>query len=87
MERVDRIATYDAAFDYLTRFYNRKAGRPKLNELDSHEIDLTREEEEGPVADTGMDQVKTGQDPTQPDPLDLAAGLPGEIADPCHRSS
>ena len=86
MERIDKIASYNSAFDFLTKFYNRPGKRPKLNEIDSTEIDLTADSDVvGDNARSNGEQVdganNNGDIPGEhgeKDPIDLAAGLPGE---------
>ncbi len=90
VERIEKLPAYDHAFDYLTRFYRRKAGgkkgisRLKLGHKASEEIDLTNESDEdmgdglksGVVETNGHHEVK-GADEGGADSIGLAAGLPG----------
>lgn len=85
VERIETVAPYQSAFDYLTKFYNRKAARPKLNETESSEIDMTGDIDEMP----GPSSPKSA--PQRPeireDPMELAAGLPGMFAPTCDGKS
>lgn len=85
VERIDKIASYSSSLDFLTRFYNQKAGRPKLNELDSNEIDLTGESDDDGLDATDDDNLAKTENLAKEPPqggnnsIDLAAGLPGEL--------
>ena len=90
VERIEKILAYDAAFDYLTRFYRREtrstkiSAKPKLGHRASEEIDLTAlSDEEGEYGKRGLETGEDGQQKDASerdgaDPIDLAAGLPGE---------
>lgn len=79
MERIDKVAPYQSAFDYLAKFYNRKAGRPKLIGTDSHEIDMTADSDDEALANVNhalpADSEAVGENE---DSMGLAAGLPGK---------
>lgn len=79
MERIEKVAPYQSAFDYLTKFYNDKAGRPKLNETASHEIDMTTDSDDEALANVDhalpADSEAVGENE---DSMGLAAGLPGK---------
>lgn len=81
MERIENIPSYSAAFDSLSMFYKRKAGRPKLYEMDSNEIDLTGDsDEEGSQKQSGPPKGVASHDAAIMDAIDLAAGVPGEVS-------
>lgn len=82
VERIDKIASYSPAFDYLTNFYNAKDGRPALNGTDSNEIDMTGDSDAGGAPDEDGDVPMTAsQAEREADPMELASGLQGESSD------
>ena len=75
VERIDKVSPYQPAFDYLTKFYNRKAGRPKVPETELNEIDMTADSDDG--AEEQAKLQSGGAEQKDEDPMELAAGLPG----------
>ncbi|GFZ42602.1 MutS protein homolog 3 [Saitozyma sp. JCM 24511] len=87
IERIDKIPAYDAAFDYLTIFYNRKAKPAAKRTLggrrDAEEIDMTGDSDEEQVSVIAQMESATGETSNGGDdtsPMGLAAGLPSEEA-------
>ncbi|ORY24383.1 muts domain V-domain-containing protein [Naematelia encephala] len=92
IERIAKIDTYDASFDYLTKFYQSKPklkpSRPRLSEKDSNQIDQVDlsgvdEDEQEPrrvSVEDDNDQVAETEKGDPPDSMGLAAGLPSEEA-------
>jgi len=81
VERIDKIASYSSAFDYLTKFYNAKDARSKSGETDSNEIDMTGDSPAGDNVDQDGDIPMTAsQAEKEADTMELASGLPGELA-------
>jgi len=90
VERIEKIPTYEHAFDYLTRFYRRKtairkgAARPRLGHKGSEGVDLTAESDEDVITinnhTTSDGDALNGNGSVGEnggDSIDLAAGLPG----------
>lgn len=91
IERIGKIPDYDRAFDYLTKFYRRKAcpeqgvGRPKLGHRASEEIDMTADSDDdvdesvtNGILSRDGDQGNEEIYGKEADPIGLAAGLPGK---------
>jgi hypothetical protein len=66
VERISKIDNYNKAFDFLTAFYD-----DEMDAEDKLVLPGTSGTGIGPAVDDGDDDPK--------DPIDLAAGLPGEL--------
>lgn len=75
VERIEKILDYDKAFDYLTKFYRRKAVTTSgIQQKGGDEIDLTGDSESG-----GDDlEMEAGgmHNEAEANPIELATGLP-----------
>lgn len=88
VERIDKIDTYNAAFDYLSEFYTPKSKKfttngATSNKADPIEIDGEDEFEGGnvnsvPDADPAVLENNALKSSEALDPIGLAAGLPCE---------
>jgi DNA mismatch repair protein MSH3 len=85
VERIDDIPDFDSAFAHLTKFYKQKRSTMGTNGRGDGEIDMTEDSDED--SGTAEDKVSKEEQNINTDPMDLAAGLPGEHPFARHRPS